>query len=64
MGYKQPRVPEYREEDGAYIRTLILFLKDFAAAAWSANNRRIRENREIREKLAALQAMLESGREA
>ena len=42
---KQPRVPEYREADGvkAYIKPLILFLKDFAMAAWTANNQRKNE---------------------
>lgn len=39
---KQPRVPEYREADGVkvYIKSLILFLKDFAMAVWAANNQR------------------------
>ena len=39
---KQPRVPEYREADGVkvYIKSLILFLKDFTLAAWAANNQR------------------------
>lgn len=42
---KQPRVPEYREADGvkAYIKPLILFLKDFTMAAWTANNQRKKE---------------------
>jgi len=42
---KQPRVPEYREADGVqvYIKALILFLKDFSMAAWTANNRRRKE---------------------
>lgn len=35
---KQPRVPEYRGEGvEAYIRTLILFLKDFCQEAWTEN---------------------------
>lgn len=42
---KQPRVPEYRESEGvkAYIKPLILFLKDFTMAAWTANNQRKKE---------------------
>ena len=36
---KQPRVPEYRESEGAakYLRALNLFLKDFCMDAWTAN---------------------------
>lgn len=47
---KQPRVPEYRESEGvkAYIKPLILFLKDFTMAAWTANNQRKKEIEEIR----------------
>ena len=42
---KQPKVPEYRENEGvkAYIKPLILFLKDFTMAAWTANNQRRKE---------------------
>jgi len=45
MAYRQPRVPEYSEQDGAgkTLRALILFLKDFSMAAWTANNQRKRE---------------------
>ena len=41
MAFKQPRVPEYREAEGmeAYIRTLVLFLKDFCAETWTANRK-------------------------
>ena len=33
---RQPRVPEYREGEGLgrYMRTLILFLKDFTMDVW------------------------------
>lgn len=36
MGFKQPRVPEYQSGEAmeTYIRTLILFLKDFCQEAW------------------------------
>ncbi|MBE5798982.1 MAG: hypothetical protein E7321_03415 [Clostridiales bacterium] len=39
MAFKQPRVPEYRQSDGteAYIKALILFLKDFCLEAWTAS---------------------------
>ena len=42
---KQPRVPEYHESDGVkvYIKSLILFLKDFTMTAWTANNQRKKE---------------------
>ena len=49
---KQPRVPEYRESEGvkAYIKPLILFLKDFTMAAWTANNQRRKEIEEVKNK--------------
>lgn len=36
--FKQPRIPEYRESDGAnkYLRSLVLFLKDFCMECWVA----------------------------
>ena len=39
MAFKQPRVPEYRENEGTgkYIRSLVLFLKDFCNDVWTAN---------------------------
>lgn len=42
---KQPRVPEYREAEGVsrYLKSLVLFLKDFSMAAWTANNQRKKE---------------------
>jgi len=46
---KQPRVPEYRESEGvqSYIKPLILFLKDFSMAAWTANSKRKHEIQNI-----------------
>ena len=37
MAYRQPRIPEYREKEGAEktLRALILFLKDFCQEAWT-----------------------------
>ena len=45
MAFKQPRVPEYRESEGTgkYIRSLVLFLKDFCMDVWTANNQRTGE---------------------
>ena len=63
MTLKQPRVPEYRqgEELRAYLRTLILFLKDFCQDVWSAvrqADKRIealeKENAQLKERLAAV----------
>lgn len=36
---KQPRVPEYREADGVsrYLKSLVLFLKDFTSEVWVEN---------------------------
>lgn len=57
MGYRQPRVPEYREKEGveAYLKTLVFFLKDFALAAWSSDNRRGREIKEMKARIEALE---------
>ena len=56
MAFKQPRVPEYRERDGAdgYIRSLVLFLKDFCMDVWTANRERRREIDEIRVRLSEI----------
>lgn len=56
MGYKQPRVPEYRESEGVqrYMKPLILFLKDFSLASWKANNQRMREIEEMGRRLGSL----------
>ena len=45
MAFKQPRVPEYRESEGTgkYLRSLVLFLKDFCMDVWTANNQRTGE---------------------
>ena len=46
---KQPRIPEYREGEsiGAYLRTLILFLKDFCQEAWTAHRQNAKAIREL-----------------
>lgn len=38
MAFKQPRVPEYRENEGVakHLRALTLFLKDFCQDVWTA----------------------------
>lgn len=55
MAFKQPRVPEYRGEEGinAYIRTLVLFLKDFCIDAWT-------ESREQKKAIGRVSQMLEN----
>lgn len=58
MAFKQPRVPEYRESEGTgkYLRSLVLFLKDFCMDVWTANRERRREIDEIRVRLSELVA--------
>ena len=55
---KQPRVPEYRDGDGMsrYIRTLILFLKDFSMEVWAANNQRAREIEALKKEVDSLRS--------
>ena len=61
MAFKQPRVPEYRESEGTgkYIRSLVLFLKDFCMDVWTANREISREISEIRERLTAIDAKMD-----
>ena len=58
MAFKQPRVPEYRESDGTvrYIRSLVLFLKDFCMDVWTANRQREREIEVLRREVDSLKA--------
>ena len=58
MAFKQPRVPEYRESEGTgkYLRSLVLFLKDFCMDVWTANQERCREINAIRARLSELGA--------
>ena len=60
MAFKQPRVPEYRESEGTgkYLRSLVLFLKDFCMDVWTANQERSREIDAIRARLSALDAQV------
>lgn len=39
MAFKQPRVPEYRENENVnkYLKALVLFLKDFCQDSWTAS---------------------------
>ena len=48
MAFKQPRVPEYRGNN-AFLRTLVLWLKDFANDAWTANKQREAEIKRLEE---------------
>lgn len=61
MAFKQPRVPEYREREGAdrYIRSLVLFLKDFCMDVWTANRETSREISEIKERLTELESKMD-----
>ena len=61
MAFKQPRVPEYREREGAdrYIRSLVLFLKDFCMDVWTANREIHREISEINERLTELESKID-----
>lgn len=58
MTTKQPRVPEYAgNKDGnteRYIRTLVLFLKDFCMEVWTAERKREKEMKRLREQIQAL----------
>ena len=60
MAFKQPRVPEYRESEGTgkYIRSLVLFLKDFCMDVWTANKQRSGEIDAIRARLSELNAQI------
>ena len=53
---KQPKVPEYRDGDNMrdFIRRLILFLKDFTMAAWTANNQRKKEIEALKKEIDSL----------
>ena len=57
MSYQQPKAPEYREGENlkTYMRALILFLRDFSTAAWSANGRRKREIAALEKRVKALE---------
>ena len=55
---KQPRVPEYRDGDGTsrYLRSLVLFLKDFCMDVWTANRQRESEIGALRREVDSLKA--------
>ena len=57
MSFRQPKAPEYREGEStkAYMRLLILFLKDFTTAAWAANGRRKKEIAALEKRVKALE---------
>ncbi len=62
MAFKQPRIPEYRtgEEVRVYLRTLILFLKDFCRDAWAANRMREEDMSRIRRDMAEIRVPVTS----
>jgi uncharacterized protein Yka (UPF0111/DUF47 family) len=53
---KQPRVPEYAESDGmgAYIRKLVIFLKEYCMGSWREIENQRREIDALKEEIAAL----------
>lgn len=56
MAFKQPRVPQ--ETGGslaAYMKTLILFLRDFCTASWNADRMKDAEIEAIKKRLDALE---------
>ena len=57
--FKKPRVPEYRESDGMgrYIKSLLLFLKDFCTDVWTANRQRESEIEALRREVDSLKAV-------
>lgn len=58
MAYKQPRVPPLKEESQptAYLRELILFLKDFCVETWMADKNRDAQLAALRTQMANLAA--------
>ena len=55
--YRQPRVPQLREDGTAsgYAKELMLFLRDFCPAAWNADRKKDEEIGELRRRLEALE---------
>jgi hypothetical protein len=50
MAFKQPRVPQMREGTNlyAYVREIVLFLKDFCLESWAQSKRQSEEIERIR----------------
>ncbi|MBE5798327.1 MAG: hypothetical protein E7321_00040 [Clostridiales bacterium] len=63
MAFEQPRVPEFPHGGNVYttLRNLILFLKGFCMASWKANNNRIREIKELKERISKLEEVSDHG---
>lgn len=57
MALKQPRVPEYREQDGTgrNLRNLVLFLKDFCMGVWTALCRHGKRLDELERRMQAME---------
>ena len=53
MAFKQPRVPQMREGTNlyAYVREIVLFLKDFCLECWAESKRQSEEIEKIKERL-------------
>lgn len=60
MGFKQPIVPQYRsgESTEAYIRRLILFLKDFCQEAWMQSREQGKAIEALTDQAAQAQSLL------
>ena len=63
MAFKQPHVPEYREQDGAgrCLRNIILFLKDFCMEAWQAVRMQEKRMDEMERRIRALEGRESNG---
>lgn len=53
MAFKQPRVPQMSEGTNlyAFVREIVLFLKDFCLEAWAQSRRHSEEIEKIREEI-------------
>ncbi|MBR5303179.1 MAG: hypothetical protein IKU38_10120 [Clostridia bacterium] len=65
MAFKQPRVPEYQngESAEAYIRKLVLFLKDFCADAWIESKKQESAIRKMAQKMDGMDTPGQGGAE-
>ena len=62
---KQPKVPEYSGEGGAetFIRTLVLFLKDFCHEAWRESLKQGRMTKEMLQQVYPIGSIYLSAKE-
>lgn len=55
MAFKQPKVPQAREDPRDTARELTLFLRDFCMASWNADRRRDAEMARLERRVEALE---------